>query len=542
MNIQKVKITNYKCFKDTFEIILNPSINIIVGNNEEGKSTILEAINMALTGLYRGQYIKNELSEDFFNIDCVHEYIKAIKEGNSEKAEPPKITIEIFTLGIPDFQGSSNSENDNDAEGFIFEINFDETFKEEYQEFLTNEIQSLPIEYYEYKWRTFSRNIITPKKIPIKSVTIDSSNNYNKNVDIYLSKMVSNLLNKEEQVKVSQARRQANDAFNSTEIVKNLNSIVNEDRNISEKDITFSLNGIAQNSWVSSLITYLNNISFQNIGMGEQCALKTRLALANKKSQKANIVFIEEPENHLSFSKLNRLINDIENQCEEKQIIINTHSSFVANKLGLNNLTFLNNKKNIKLSSLKNDTFDYFKKISGYDTLRLILCKKAILVEGDSDELVVQKAYQQKHGKLPIEDEIDVISVGTAFLRYLEIANEINKAVIVITDNDGNIEQLNKKYSDYLEANKKENIEISFDKIIDVGELEISNKKYNYNTLEPKILKANSKEILEEILHKTFTTEDDLRKFMFENKTECAIKIFETTEDIKFPDYIYSVI
>lgn len=53
---------------------------------------------------------------------------------------------------------------------------------------------------------------------------------------------------------------------------------------------------------------------------------------------------------------------------------------------------------------------DFFKKISGYDTLRLILCKKAILVEGDSDELVVQKAYKSKNNnRLPIEDQIDVI-------------------------------------------------------------------------------------------------------------------------------------
>ena len=37
-------------------------------------------------------------------------------------------------------------------------------------------------------------------------------------------------------------------------------------------------------------------------------------------------------------------------------------------------------------------TFEFFKKVAGYDTLRLILCKKSILVEGDSDELVVQRA------------------------------------------------------------------------------------------------------------------------------------------------------
>jgi putative ATP-dependent endonuclease of the OLD family len=53
---------------------------------------------------------------------------------------------------------------------------------------------------------------------------------------------------------------------------------------------------------------------------------------------------------------------------------------------------------------------------------------------------------------LPIEDGIDVISVGTSFLRFLEIAEKINKPVAVITDNDGDVAALSKKYADYLGA------------------------------------------------------------------------------------------
>ena len=77
-----------------------------------------------------------------------------------------------------------------------------------------------------------------------------------------------------------------------------------------------------------------------------------------------------------------------------------------------------------KFSELSEDTYNFFKKVAGYDTLRMILCKKAILCEGDSDELVIQKAYMQLNdGRLPIEDGIEVISVGVSFLRFLEIAD-----------------------------------------------------------------------------------------------------------------------
>jgi putative ATP-dependent endonuclease of OLD family len=173
--------------------------------------------------------------------------------------------------------------------------------------------------------------------------------------------------------------------------------------------------------------------------------------LGHKKAKEAIIILFEEPENHLSHTKLNQLISDIATKITEKQMLIFTHNSFVANKLGLENLILLNDHKTVKLKDLSVDTFNYFKKLAGYDTLRLILCKKAILVGGDSDELIVQKAYMVKHnGQLPIENGIDVISVGTSFLRFVEIAEKIQKKVAVVTDNDRDFEnKITKKYEQY---------------------------------------------------------------------------------------------
>jgi len=177
--------------------------------------------------------------------------------------------------------------------------------------------------------------------------------------------------------------------------------------------------------------------------------------------------------------------------------------------------------------------------------LRLILCKKAILVEGDSDELIVQKAYMKTHnGRLPIEDEVDVISVGLTFLRFLEIANCLNIDVTVVTDNDGNIDALKNKYNKYLGENTKENIKICFDSVVDEGDFQIGGKKYNYNTLEPKILKANNNDLslFNRVFDKSYTDINDLRKYMQSNKTDCALAIFDTDEEIKFPNYIMEAV
>src|SRR5690606_16940218 len=266
--------------------------------------------------------------------------------------------------------------------------------------------------------------------------------------------------------------------FMSQEAIQKINEKIKTASKISDKKVELSVELSSKNAWENSLMTYLEDVPFHFIGKGEQCLVKTKLALGHKKAKEANIILLEEPENHLSYSKLNQLVGYIKDNSGEKQILVSTHSSFVANKLGLEHLILLNDKKTVRLNELSEDTQKFFEKLSGYDTLRLLLCKKAVLVEGDSDELVVQKAFMVNNdGKLPIEKGIDIISVGTSFLRFLEIAEKIGTKVAVVTDNDGNVDALKKKYENYLADNAKENIEVCFDSIVDTGDLEISGKK-----------------------------------------------------------------
>ena len=68
MKIDKVKITNFKCYEETFSLDLNDGLNVIVGPNESGKTTILEAIHLALTGLLHGRPLRNDLTSYLFNL------------------------------------------------------------------------------------------------------------------------------------------------------------------------------------------------------------------------------------------------------------------------------------------------------------------------------------------------------------------------------------------------------------------------------------------------------------------------------------------
>lgn len=543
MAIDRIKICNFKTYREIFELKLNEGLNILVGNNETGKSTILEAVHLALTGIYGGRNIRNELSQYLFNREVIAEYIESVNKGTP--LPPPEILIEIFFDGslCPDFEGNYNTERLNKVEGLQFKIFYNDKYNDEYTKLIAlKKLSSLPIEYYDVSWTSFARQSITIRSIPIKSAMIDSSNyRYQNGSDVYISRIVKDLLSSEEVTSVAQAHRNMRDGFMGDPSIQAINDRISKESSIIDGKVSLSVDLGTKNAWENSLVTQLNDIPFGYIGKGAQCVMKTELALTHKQAQNASIILLEEPESHLSFSKLNQLISAIENKYGNKQIIISTHSSFVANKLGLENLLLLDNHNIVKIAKL--DSADFFKKIAGYDTLRLILCKKAILVEGDSDELVVQKAYMcNNDGRLPIQDGIDVISVGTSFLRFLELASILKKKVSVVTDNDGNPDALKVKYSDYLGTNQQPNINICYDETVDTGTLKIGEKNYNYNTLEPKLLKANSLSLFNQIFGTQYENEDELRKYMKHNKTECAMAIFNTSEHIVFPDYILEAI
>lgn len=543
MFIKKILVENYKCFQGRFELELKNGTNILVGDNEAGKSTILQAIHLALSGLLNGRYLRNELSQYLFNYNVEKEYIDSL--STEEVQPPPHILIEIFFEGddLPLFEGDANSERKKGC-GLSFKIEFDTDYTEEYNELIKGDVKTIPIEYYKVSWKTFARESITSRSIPIKSVLIDSTFTRRPNgSDLYISRIIRNDLEEKEKVGISQAHRKLKETFMADDTIKAINKKISDKANITDKKVKISVDLSSQNAWETSLMTYLDEIPFHHIGKGEQCIIKTNLALAHKKAKEANLILLEEPENHLSHSKLNQFINAIKTQCEDKQILISTHSSFVANKLGLENLILLHNQKEARLNDLKPDTQEFFKKLPGYQTLRLLLCEKAILVEGDCDELVVQRAYiDSNDGKLPIEDCIDIISVGLTFKRFLEIADKIEKPVAVLTDNDGSVENLKKKYEDYLGEKKKENIEIFYDDIEDTGDLKIGDDKFNYNTLEPKIVKANNLNKMNGIFSKSFSNIDDLHKYMKNNKTDCALTIFDSKEKIKYPEYIKKAI
>lgn len=529
--IKSIFIENYRTF-ESFNMDLGSEMNIIVGDNEQGKSTILEAINIALTKRLNGKLIEYELSPYLFNKKTVKKYLDDLVAGNNP--DLPRIIVELYFEeedSVQYLRGTNNSKKE-DSCGIRFEIAFDEDYKEDYSKLITDisQIKSIPSEFYKISWLGFSGNGITTRLLPFSPSFIDATTiKLQSGTDYYLQSIISNGLDVKERVGLSVAYRNLKEQFAEEEAIKAINTkLEGEESIVSDRKLSIALDISQKSSWETNLVPNLADIPFQMIGKGEQNALKIMLAL-NRKADKSNIILIEEPENHLSYSSMNILIDRVNEKCKGKQILITTHSAYVLNKLGIGSVILLQGAKTSKMEDLPKDTQEYFKKLSGYDTLRLILAKKAILVEGPSDELIVQKAYLQKHGKLPIQEGVDVINVrGLSFARFLDIAQNLTATVNVVTDNDSDYEnKVMKKYEAYTVS---ANIKV------------FSSDDNSLNTLEPNLVKSAGRELLNKILSKSFSTEAELISYMVDNKTECALRIFDSREEITFPKYIEDAI
>lgn len=530
--IQKIIIKNYRIFQD-FELTFDTKLNILVGDNDIGKSTVIEAINLALTSRLNGKFLAQELTPYLFNSKVTAAYVAGLTEEAT--TPPPEILIEIYLADQPgsEILRGSNNLDGSDSYGIRLRIALDPDFTEEYTEFVKKpeQVSLVPTEYYRVEWLGFSGNGISYRSVPATASLIDASTiRLQSGADYYLQGIIGEHLTKNERVELSRSYRSLREQFSDNESVKSVNTKLSGTKgDVSNRSLSLSIDISQRYTWESSLAAHLDELPFQFVGKGEQSTLKILLAL-NRRIDDTHIVLIEEPENHLSFSTLNILVSKIKEKCKDKQVIITTHNSYVLNKLGLENLILLNSTSGIGIRDLPATTQDYFKKLSGYDTLRLVLSKSAILVEGPSDELIVQRAYMDAHeGKLPIEDGVDVINVrGLSFTRFLDIAKLLGKETAVVRDNDGKDEAyIQNRYKDYT----------SEDSISVHCSTDISLK-----TLEPQLRASIGRDVLNTILGTSHATDAELDEYMKDNKTTCALAIFSSDQQLVMPEYIQDAV
>ncbi|GAB1596834.1 ATP-dependent nuclease [Lysobacter claricitrinus] len=524
--IRRLAIRNYRIFRQ-LDLEFSDGINVLVGPNDIGKSTLLEAISLALTGRLAGKPFAYELSPYHVNNAATRAYSDSLRTGRA--ATPPEIIIELYLspdCGAEALRGTNNLSGE-DAIGVRLQAQLAPEFHDEYSAFVATVRDGalVPTEYYRVDWTAFSGQSITSRSVPIDVSIVDpAALRLQNGIDTHLQQIISAQLQPSERVELSREYRSLRETFAERKSVQEINKKLQGDSGLlTNRALSLGVDISQRFTWERGLVAHVDELPFHLISRGEQSAIKTVLALGQR-ARDCHVVLIEEPEAHLSYTKLRSLLERIADQCRGQQVIIATHSNFVLNKVGLEHLVLLGPEGPLRMTDLPDGTVDYFKKLAGYDTLRMVLARASILVEGPSDELVVQRAYRDKHGRLPIEDDVDVISVGLAHKRFLDIAVRIGKPVRVVVDNDAKpVSNHQTRFQEYL---IKPNVELC------VGD------GAGGRTLETQIVAANDLELLNKVLGQKFTSSDELLDFMLKNKTEAALAIFQSEDVIDMPPYI----
>lgn len=516
--IKQLHIEGFKRF-NIFDMQFNEHMNIIVGENEAGKSTVFEAIKIVLNQQYRNT--DKSTIRELFNIQMIEDFKK-----NSCVENLPYIYIE---LQMDISAQSKNAEyfygEVNKKKTALYGISFECKFDEELGIGLENDILEgkIPYEYYSLRWTSFSGLPYYLVKKPFNFLAIDTSNiDANNSYNYYNRTLFNSLYDDSTRLGVKNSfREKLNSVLSEIEL-----DSIDEMRKfgINEKKVVLE----------SVLSVFENSIPLENKGRGMENLIKTQIALDKGKS-KSDVILLEEPENHLCFTNMKKMLKEISDKQSESQIIITTHSNMIASRLNLNNVHWISENQAISLKIINENVACFFKKADDNNFLQLLLAKKIILVEGATEFLLLPQIYKQITKSDIEKDNIAIISCnGISYKRYLEIAKKTKKKIAVITDNDQNEDRIIKA-NEYNDENEIQHI--------------FMGKNIKEWTWEACFYELN-KDILDEIIEvqqgsNYYVHGKDYGKVlgkMLNNKVESAYKMLTEDKIFEIPEYVKEAI
>lgn len=521
-SIKKIYIKNFKKFEE-FEIEFNNNVNILIGDNEAGKSTIIEAIDLVLSGnLTKLQAMG---VESLFNAKKINDFLS----GDRKYEDLPEVLIEVYLdIGselIPDLNGVNHSDpSGKEIDGLKLEIKPDDNYSKDIKEILSSGKDNFPYEYYRCEFIMFGGKQFNQYKKYVRHLIIDSSEI---NTEYASSEYIKSVFNANCDSIAKKIEVQNNYRQHKRDFSKHLLDV-----NSRLTEYKFQLKSDSKSSLERSITLESDGITIDNHGKGKQSFIKTEFALNKGAKSDLDIVLLEEPENHLSHTNTALLVEKI-SSAHGKQIFVTTHSSLITTRLGLTNVSILSQSakgKAVNLNMLSVDTSKFFLKAPNHKVLEFILSDKVILVEGDAEYILISELYSIISSSNLNADKVHVIEVGgKCFKRYLELATQIKTIkVAVLTDNDGDYSV--NCVDNYAHYSGMENIKI------------FSDTDPTKSTLEICIYQENKK-----LCDELFTTPKrkiPIQNYMLSNKTEAAFELVNSNKvlDITIPEYIQEAV
>ncbi|MBR3159407.1 MAG: AAA family ATPase [Atopobiaceae bacterium] len=535
--IESIEIEGFRFLRD-FKWEPKEGVNVIVGANSTGKSTLLDAIELVTKGSIRNVRATSGISPDWFNVDLVNEFYESLEAGRD--CTPPEISIVATFSGdraLAHLQGCHGPNRDReDKPGLWFRICVPEDLRSQFftevrEALKLNPHETLPIEYYKCSWTTFKGEQVVRRPSHVSCSRVDASPEpHSRAVDSFTRSLIDSKLTDEQLRTIAGRIRSAHSRIDA-----DILSTVDISGETLPETFGLQLDKSPRSDWRNAVVLEKGSLPLSVLGSAEQVMAKASVSLLG--NDESPILLLEEPECHLSHTSLTKLLSMIHGSISPKQqVFVTTHSPFVLNRLGLDR-TFLMAAASTPstIVGLSPETVTYFKRLSGYDTLRIVLAEKAVLVEGPTDEMVFSWAFRKLRGSLPSERGIDVIEYGIRYKRAFELAASVDRArIAALRDNDGKSEE---SWKDAVIAFAKEGERVLFVGHDDEG-----------RTLEPQMVSCNHGNIplLSTIVGYCGDDEAGLEQHLLSHKTLWSLRLLETdlaeSGKLNVPRYIEEAI
>jgi AAA15 family ATPase/GTPase len=427
MHISKIFIKNFKNIEE-LEIFPNQNFNVIIGENNQGKTTIFEAlqtwyrcyqlyIRPNRTHFYKG----NNLYLNYENLD----FLRLSKDTDLYTSAPNKAIIGLTI-------------NDTNLEGVETEFNL---------EFLINRPQSISNAYLRVIKKVNANFYSFGEHLRNKSTKLDDA------IFLYQTNPIARVLRKEPFMNEGQIRKKIKRG-NSQEVLrskillhKNKEKLEEQVSKVLGTDIKFHLSNKNKKDKDEYVILQVerNNKSFELYLQGSGLIQITEIfATVDYLASKLNILLIDEPDSHIHLTLQKRLMENLKELSDNQTFIISHNDGFVSETKD-GELFYLNdNSKNIK-KLLPLEDADLIKKDFGspIQTLEeLNSSDNIVFVEGNDDKNYF-KTLRNKILDSDIETNID--EMKKCF--FFQIRGKDN-LVVKIDNNRRTLSQLfnDKKY------------------------------------------------------------------------------------------------